>query len=101
MSHKLDPVIEAEGIKELLNSSFYLYLNANDFFQAACADMVVFSPYDTHWAAPIAAKYKQDGVNAIMSYIRKQQPLGPYHTAAFKAAYDELVALNPVVDSED
>lgn len=94
-------MIEERNIyKELVYSSFWFHANANDFFNYACADAVQISVDDLEWVLPIMEKYPAAGLNACMSFIRKQKPIEPWITKEFKAAYAELETLNPTIDSE-
>ena len=91
---------ELEAFKLLLKYAFAVTLNANDFFGFACADAVEMDTADFSWALPIIVKYKDDGVNAVMSYIAKCKPLEEYQTPEFKQAAEEITKLNPKVYSE-
>lgn len=92
--------IDLETLLELVNGSFGITCNANDFFNYACADAVTISPADLKWVLPIVKKYGHDGENACLSYIAKQQPIKPWITEKFQAAYKEIEELNPKVNSE-
>jgi hypothetical protein len=61
----------------LMDWSFDMTLNANDFFQYACADGVKFSTDDLWIMLPLIKKHGHSGVKAVMSYIRKQKPIRP------------------------
>lgn len=89
-----------KSIKNILKYSFGILLNANDFFGCACADAVLLDANDIEWAALIVDKYGIDGVNAVMSFIRKEKPLPSYQTDKFEQAYKELEYLNPDVWSD-
>lgn len=90
----------ASDLKKLVNSSFGIAMNANDFFNYACADMVIVDPRDLEWILPIDAKYPKSGLDACLSFIAKQKPIKPWITDEFKEAYKELEKLNPEVKSE-
>jgi hypothetical protein len=92
---------ELNAYKLLLKNSFFIALNANDFFGWACADVVELDICDLSWVIPIVQKYKDEGIGAVMSYIRKCEPLKPYQTEKFKQAYNELEELSPKVFSEE
>ena len=93
--------IDLEALLELVNGSFGITCNANDFFQYACADAVTISPDDLKWVLPIIKKYGYiDGENACMAYIAKLKPIKPRLTEKFQAAYKEIEKLNPEVHSE-
>lgn len=77
-------------IIDIVNSSFGIYLNANDFFQYACADAVLLDPYDFEWALPIIRKYGYEGEQAVMSKIRGILPIKPHITPKFEQALEEL-----------
>lgn len=46
-------------IMDMVKGSFGIALNANDFFNYACADSVQIEYDDFHWAMPIIRKYGQ------------------------------------------
>ena len=87
-------------IKKIVDSSFFIVLNANDFFGYACSDSVQIDTDDLHWIIPIVKKYPKYGLDACMAYIAKQLPIKPYLTEEFKKAYLELEKLKPEVLSE-
>lgn len=87
-------------IKKIINQSFWIGLNANDFFAYACADCVDMDPFDLEWVVPIVKKYPTSGLDACQAYIRKQMPIPPYITEEFNQAYEEICTLKPNVRSE-
>lgn len=89
-----------DDLISLLNGSFGIACNANDFFNYACADCVMIDALDLKWVLPIYKKYPRAGLNACMSYIAKQKPIKPYITKEFEEAYAEIERLNPDVQSE-
>ena len=89
---------ELDAYKLLLENTFWLELNANDFF-ARAADMVEFDPLDLKWALPIIQEYDQDGIYAVMSFIDKTKPLQRFRNRNFRKAYRELLKLNPEIYS--
>jgi NADH:ubiquinone oxidoreductase subunit E len=91
---------ELNALKLIFDYSFWVALNANDFFNYACADCVKLDSEDLEWIVPIVEKYGKDGIHAVMSYIREAQPLKPYVTDKFKQALKELELLNPTIYSE-
>lgn len=93
-------MVSNDSIAKLAKGSFGIYLNANDFFYAACSDGVLLDPCDFEWAIPIIDKHGQFGVNAIMSFIRKEKPLHCYITDEFNEAYKELEDLDPEIWSD-
>lgn len=87
-------------VKDLLFENFGICLNANDFFSYASGDSVVLDSSDFYWALPLIEKYPDSGCNAVMAYIRQTQPIEPWRTPEFLAAYKELEELKPYVWSE-
>ena len=86
--------------KLICEYSFWIALNANDFFGYACADCVKIDSDDLEWIIPFVKKYERDGINAVLAYIRQAKPLKPYITPEFELAYKEIEELNPEVYSE-
>lgn len=86
-------------ILELVKGSFGINLNANDFFNFACADVVTLCPEDFKWAMPIIRKYSTDGVHAVMCSIAKQMPLDEWVTTNMKKAMDEIKAMKIEIHS--
>jgi len=84
----------------LFHSSFGITLNANDFFQYACADSLEIDAGDYEWIIPIVVKYGDPGIHAVMSYIADTMPIKEWQTERFKAALQEIKELNPEVESE-
>jgi len=87
-------------IIKTLEGSFGIALNANDFFQRACACMVLLDCEDFHWAMPIIKKYGQEGEQAVMSKIADTMPIESYLTDKFKKALSEINSLDIKVFSE-
>lgn len=87
-------------LKDLINGSFGIEMNANDFFNYACADMVLIDPADLEWVLPIYKKYGWSGIDACMAYIAKRMPIKPHVTKEFEEAYEEIKNINPEVYSE-
>jgi len=87
-------------LEKLVNESFGIMCNANDFFAFATADSVTIEPADLKWVLPIYEKYPEAGLNACMAYIAKIKPIKPWQTEEFNKAYAELEELNPEVQSE-
>jgi len=92
--------LKRDDLSELVNGSFGIAINANDFFNYACGDMVIIDALDLKWVLPIFAKYKWKGIDACMSYIAKQMPIKPHITKEFEEAYAEIEKINPTVHSE-
>ena len=89
-----------EDLRAILKGSFGIAMNANDFFDYACADVVLIDARDLEWVIPIYKKYSWKGIDACMSYIAKQMPIKPHITKEFEEAYAEIEKLNPKVHSE-
>lgn len=84
----------------LLNGSFGIAINLSDFFNYACADMILIHTKDLYWVLPMYKKHGWVGVYAAVSFIAKKMPIKPYITAEFKEAYSEIEKINPEVHSE-
>ncbi len=89
-----------EDLIKIVKGSFGIAMNANDFFNYACADMVCIDPQDLVWVIPIFRKYDWSGINACMAYIAKCMPIQPHITKEFEEAYAEIKEMNPKVHSE-
>ena len=96
----MDDFEKHEFLKEILSGSFGIALNANDLFQYACAETIVVDPLDLDWILPIFKNYKWDGLNACMAFLTNRMPIKEVQNEGFKAAYTDLVALNPKVYTE-
>jgi hypothetical protein len=83
----------------MLNSSMAIVLNASDFFNYACADAVTLDQWDFEWAFPFIKEWGDEGVNAVMAYVRGAEPIKPWQTPRYLEAYAALVALAPEVNS--
>jgi hypothetical protein len=94
------PVPEQRIWDILMLDVHYLMLNANDFFCYACADVVELCPCDFKWALPIIKKYEFDGLNAVMSYIRRLVPVQERLNEKFWGALKEISQTNPMVYSD-
>lgn len=93
---------EKDMIVRIVNGSFGIEMNANDFFAYACADGVTLDPGDLPWVLEIISRHgEDDGINACLSYIRNQPPIEPWITEGFKAALADIEAMKPKVLSED
>lgn len=83
----------------LLNCSFSIELNANDFFGWATAYSVHLSIFDMWWALPIVKKYGRVGISAVMCYIEQQLPIRPHRSFELIKACREIKELDPQVQS--
>lgn len=92
--------MEKSLLEKLIKDSHGICLNASDFFNYSCADMIILTYEDLAWALPIFEKYDQDGINACMCYIRGLPPIKEHINEIFDHAFDEIVKLNPQVTSE-
>jgi hypothetical protein len=88
-----------DDLRGLINGSFGIAMNANDFFNYACADMVFINANDLEWVLPIYKKYSWAGVDACIAYIAKHMPIKPHITKEFEEAYAEIEKINPKVYS--
>lgn len=93
-------VLLCDDLRGLIKGSFGIAMNANDFFNYACADMVLIDAQDLEWVLPIYKKYSWKGVDACMAFIAKQMPIKPHITKEFEEAYAEIEKINPKVNSE-
>lgn len=91
---------DKDDLRKLIDGSFGIAANANDFFNFACAQMVLIYSEDLDWVIPIFKKYSWKGLDACMAYIAKQMPLKSHITKEFEEAYAEIEKLNPKVHSE-
>lgn len=87
-------------LKSLLIDSFGIAINCNDFFNYACADMIMLDYGDLEWVLPIYEKHGQPGLNACMSHIAKTLPIEPWRTPEFNQALEEIKKINPYIHSE-
>lgn len=87
-------------IIDTVKGSFGIALNANDFFNYACADSVLLEYGDFHWSMPIIRKYGIDGENAVMSKIANLLPIIERQTDKFNQALAEINSLNIKIISE-
>lgn len=74
----------------IMNCSFSILLNANDFFNYACADAEEMDEEDTYQLYPIIRKYGYDAINAYMSHKRGVLPINPHRTTKFFKALEEV-----------
>jgi hypothetical protein len=87
--------------KKIIESSFSIDLNANDFFEYACSQAVSVNMSDLQeWIIPFVEEWGDVGVDVILSYIQNQKPIAPYETDEFKKAMDALIKKNPNVYSD-
>jgi hypothetical protein len=80
-----------EAYKTFISASFDIKMNANDFFNYACAQMVGIVSDDAWWVIEHIEKYGDNGVNSAMAYIQNQEPISPYRTNEFNEAIKELI----------
>ena len=87
--------------KKILDSSFSIDLNANDFFSYACSHTVSVNASDIFaWIAPFVEKWGTIGIDVALAYVQNQKPIAPYETEEFKSAMEELINQNPKVCSD-
>lgn len=78
--------------KEIIESSFSIDLNANDFFDYACVQVVSINISDIkQWIAPFIKEWGEVGIHVVLSYIQNKQPIPPYETERFKEAMEALM----------
>ena len=83
----------------LLKNTEGVYINANDFFSYACADIVFIDIKDLEWVIPFCNENKKEGINAVMSFIAKKMPIKPNQNELFFSTLEKLKELNPTVHS--
>jgi hypothetical protein len=87
--------------KRIIESSFSIDLNANDFFEYACAQVVSVNTSDIEeWIVPFVEEWGEVGTDVVLSYIQNQKPIPPYETERFKEAMEALMQKNPNVYSD-
>ena len=89
-----------DDLISIIKGSFGIAMNANDFFDYACAESVTIDAKDLEWVLPIYKKYSWRGIDACMAYIAKRMPIKPHITKEFEEAYEEIKKMNPKVHSE-
>lgn len=89
-----------EVLAKLVNNSFGIVVNANDFFCFACAASMLIDPLDLPWVLRYYRKYGHAGLNACMSYIAKADPIEVHKTDTYILAKNKLNAEKPIVHSE-
>lgn len=93
---------EKDIIVSLVLNSYYIEMNANDFYAYSSGESVQFQPEDLPWIIEIIKKHGfNDGKNACMSYIRNEIPISPYLTEGFTSALKDIEEMGPYVWSED
>ena len=90
-----------DGLKIILEESFSIELNANDFFGYACAMSVSLDALDLEWAIPFVAENPVYGVRAIMCYIQNSLPIKPHRSSGLKNALKSLKKLSPKLNSDN
>lgn len=91
----------AAACRELLASSYCIFLNTSDTFDWACADASTLEEEDYPWAISLIARYGEAGMLAVMAVKRGclwQLPLAPilarvtdYREALIEAAATALM----------
>ena len=92
-------VLLCDELLAVLNGSFGVAINLSDFFNYACADMMLIDTQDLYWVLPMYKKYGWGGVYAAVSFIAKQMPIKPNINDKFKEAYAEIEKINTEVHS--
>ena len=100
VSVSLQNTVFMSKLQELINDSFAVVFNANDFFCVASSYPFYVDSEDISWILPIYERYGIDGLNACMSHIQKQDPLKPYMNDKFLLARKEIEETNPNVSTE-
>jgi hypothetical protein len=86
--------------KTLVEGSFSIDLNANDFFAYACSWSLTINSSDTGWIIPFIETHENVGLDVVMCYIQNKKPIPPYETEEFNLAMQDLIELNPTVYSD-
>lgn len=74
--------------------------NCNDFFSYASADALEVCTVDFEWIFPIIEKYKNDGLNASLAYIKGLDPIKERINKKYLLAKKEIEKLDPIVFSD-
>jgi hypothetical protein len=85
---------EAEAYKKIIDDSFGIDLNCNDFFMFACAWSMRVYPEDITWMSKfVSSKPDEDfwpATNACMAYIANREPIKPHISEKFIKYIEEL-----------
>ena len=99
-STQVDGYTRLEAYNKLINWTFSLDINANDFFAWACAHSVEISSGDIDWILDHVQKYGDCGMSACLAYIYNLMPIEPRRTEKFNIALKELQDRNQEVFSD-
>lgn len=80
---------------QLVGKSHLIMLNANDFFARGEANHVNLDPEDLKWAMPVLLKYPKSGINALMAYIQRKNPLDKFMDEEYSKALQAFKDRNP------
>jgi len=80
--------------KELIDNSFAVTINANDFFAFATAMSVEIDKADLKWVMQVMRKYPKDGLDACISFIMQKPPIKTRQTEEFKEAVEFIKSLD-------
>lgn len=70
----MNPELELNAYRALLDASFGIDLNANDFFALATADTVFVEDFLRPVALRLAGEHGYAGIKALMSAVRGEDP---------------------------
>jgi hypothetical protein len=83
--------------KKILENTLTFTVSCNDFFNYASADIIEIDTLNLEWIIPIVEKFGDDGMDACISYIRKQKPIPHFLTEKFNNAYKSIEKLEPKI----
>lgn len=92
---------ELNAYKLIIQNSFQIDMNCNDFFAYNTAWSLSIDEEDFEWIVPFVVKHKQAGIDAVCAYIENMQPLKPLITKEFETAIQELIDRNQKVYSDE
>lgn len=73
-----------------LRNTVQVDMNANDFFEYACAHSVSIDESDFDWILTHIQKWGQSGMDAVIAYVFNQIPIKPVVNEKFEKALSEL-----------
>jgi len=85
--HNIENII---WMKELIDCSVQVYLNANDVFYYACGDVEEIYPEQFEQVLYMYNTYGHSGVIAWMAKQRNSEPIKPWLSEDYYKAYDYL-----------
>lgn len=99
-----ESLLASKVYKRIIDESFHVSLNCNDFFAFACAWALDVYPEDIEWMSNFASsKPAEDfwpATNACMAYIANREPIKPHINEKFTEYIEELKSSNQQVFSD-